>query len=691
MKKPICLTLLSVAALLGLAACSSNEVSSSNASSKEESNSSVASSSTNTSEAPVLEVSVSIVAPAKNTITVGDELQLQAQVENAKPGDTLTWKSSNNDVLSVDNTGKIKGVSKGEAQITASISGKTSEPITITVEAKIDSTAYPRFLELLTKAEAKDASKVSSLTLSVQNDEYHYQQNKDTKEWENVINRSNGTTWNASFYTDSKTSIETIETDKGENDIKTLHQYGIAHNRLVDVVSDFSNDKYTVNEQKSSSKEITNLEETNTFLNRGEFSKKIGALRYVLDNYFDGTSKFSSIEARRNASLEEKDGAYTLNTSEIVKDDVDNNVHMEYSMTIKLNAEGYLSSLSSHIKSYDSETDGSKRRLTFDTGVTLEETIGTRESMDLDLDKFFFKNKSDLIVFLGANPHANATEKITSFELNQKYFVIVQNNGTGSANIDPLTFVSATKDGQTAPEDSYILDGNALTIKKAGNFVFNYKTTLLNDFKIEVEIENHEITSLEFSPKPSYVFANRDDEDYLSENVIAGDTPFTLTANAGANDDTTIEFVTNEIGATVTKNASSPFSYTLHTTKPGKISLKAKSASGLETKVKEVNVFAYTDEGIASYLTKAKWNAVNTTYPYQTAEFALKEGSTTAGTFIMVDKNDKKITGSFEVKDQAVSLKVAKGSTATAAIVLSEGAKGIRLGMTSRMTFLIFN
>lgn len=686
MKKPISLTLLSVAALLGLAACASNEPSSS-VSSKENSNSSVASSSTNTSETPVLEVSVSIVAPAKNTIAVGDELQLQAQVENAKPGDTLTWKSSNNGVLSVDNTGKIKGVSKGEAQITASISGKTSEPITITVEAKIDSTAYPRFVELLTNAEAKDASKVSSLTLSVQNDEYHYQQNKDTKEWENVINRSNGTTWNASFYTDSKTSIETIEADKGENDIKTLHQYGIAHNRLVDVVSDFSNDNYTVNEQKSSSKEITNLEETNTFLNKGEFSKKIGALRYVLDNYFDGTSKFSSIEARRNASLEEKDGVYTLNTSEIVKDDVDNNVHMEYSMTIKLNAEGYLSSLSSHIKSYDSETDGSKRRLTFDTGVTLEETIGARESMDLDLDKFFFKNKSDLIVFLGANPYAN--QPITSFELNQKYFVIVQKNGTGSTNIDPLTFVSATKDGQAAPEDSYILNGNALTIKKAGSFVFNYKTTLLSDFKIEVEIENHEITSLEFSPKPTSATTRVKDKTYLSENIIAGDTPFTLTANAGADDDTTIEFATNEIDATVTKN--SPFSYTLHTTKPGKISLKAKSASGLETEVKEVNVFAYTDEGIASYLTKAKWNALNATSPYQTAEFTLKEGSTTAGTFIMVDNTGSKITGNFEVKDQAISLKDAKGATVKAAIVLSQGTNGIYLGMSSSMAFLMLN
>lgn len=455
----------------------------------------------------------------------------------------------------------------------------------------------------------------------------------------------------------------------------------------MDVVSDYSNDKYNVNEQKSSSKEITNVEETNAFLNKGEFSDSLGALRYVLDNYFDGTSKFSSIESRRNASLEEKEGVYTLNTSEIVKDDVDNNVHMEYSMSIKLNAEGYLSSMSAHVLSYDSETDGSKRRLTFDTGVTLEETIGARESSDLDLDKYFFKNKSDLILFLGENPYA--TQPVTSFELNKKYFVIVNKNGTGSINIDPLTLVSITKDGVAAPEDSYVLDGNALTIKKAGSFVFNYKTTLLSDFKIEVEIENHEITSLEFSPKPTFANTNVKDKTYLSENIIAGDTPFTLTANAGADDDTTIEFVTNEIGATVTKN--SPFSYTLHTTKPGKISLKAKSASGLETEVKEVNVFAYTDEGIASYLTKAKWNALNATFPYQTAEFTLKEGFTTAGTFIMVDNGGSKITGNFEVKDQAISLKDPKGGAVTAAIVLSQGTNGIYLGKFSRMAFLMLN
>lgn len=684
MKKPINIALLSVSALLGLAACTSNEPSSS-VSSKEDNNSSVVNSTA--SEEPVLEVSVSIVAPASNKITVGDELQLQAKVENAKPSDTLTWKSSNNDVLSVDNTGKIKGISKGEAQITASIAGKTSEPITITVEAKIDSTAYPRFLKLLTDAEAKDPSKVSKLTLSVQNDEYHYQQNKDTKEWENVINRSNGTTWNASFYTESKTSIETIKTDKGEKDIKTLHQYGIAHNRLVDVVSDYSNDKYSVNEQKSSSKEITNVEETNAFLNKGEFSESLGALRYVLDNYFDGTSKFSSIESRRNASLEEKEGVYTLNTSEIVKDDVNNNVHMEYSMSIKLNAEGYLSSMSAHVLSYDSETDGSKRRLTFDTGVTLEETIGARENSGLDLDKYFFKNKSDLILFLGENPYA--TQPVTSFELNKKYFVIVNKNGTGSINIDPLTLTSVTKDGVTAPEDSYVLDGNALTIKKAGSFVFNYKTTLLNDFKVEVEIESHEITSLEFSPKPSFLAMGAKDETYLSENVIVGDTTFTLTANAGADDDTTIEFVTNEIGATVTKNA--PFSYTLHTSKPGKVSLKAKSASGLETEVKEVNVFAYTDEGIASYLTKAKWNALNTSSLFQTAEFTLKEGSTTTGTFVLLRNTGDKLTGNFEVKDKAVSLTDSKGAAVKAAVVLSEGAKGIYLGVVSSRALLMLN
>ena len=107
--------------------------------------------------------------------------------------------------------------------------------------------------------------------------------------------------------------------------------------------------------------------------------------------------------------------------------------------------------------------------------------------------------------------------------------------------------------------------------------------------------------------------------------------------------------------------------------------------------MKEVNVFAYTDEGIASYLTKAKWNALNATSPYQTAEFTLKEGSTTAGTFILVNTAGSKITGNFEVKDQAVSLKVAKGSTAKAAIVLSQGTNGIYLGMSSRMAYLMLN
>ena len=179
------------------------------------------------------------------------------------------------------------------------------------------------------------------------------------------------------------------------------------------------------------------------------------------------------------------------------------------------------------------------------------------------------------------------------------------------------------------------------------------------------------------------------DKTYLSENIIAGDTPFTLTANAGADDDTTIEFVTNEIGATVTKNA--PFSYTLHATKPGKISLKAKSASGLETEVKEVNVFAYTDEGIASYLAKAKWNALNASSLFQTAEFTLKEGSTTTGTFVLLKNTGDELTGNFEVKDKAVSLKDAKGATVRAAIVLSEGAKGIYLGAVSNRANLMLN
>lgn len=688
MKKPIRLTLLSVSALLGLAAC--NQIGSSESSSTNTPSSVDSSVVKPSSEEPVAEVTISIVAPATTTITVGDTLQLEAHVENAKPSDTLTWKSSNNAVLSVDNTGKVEALAKGEAQITASISGKTSEPITITVEAKIDSTAYPRFLKLLTDAETKDPSKVSSLSLSEQNDEYHYQQNKDTQEWENVINRSNGTTWNASFYSDSKMSIETIKTDKGEADLKTLHQYGIAHNRLVDVVSDYSNDAYVMNDQKSSSKEIANQEEANAFLNKGKFNEKVGALRYVLDNYFDGASKFSSIEARRNASLEEKDGAYTLSTTEIIKDDVENNVHMEYVMSIKLDDEGYLSSLSAHVKSYDSETDGTKRRLTFDVTLSLEETIGERaEDSSFNLEQYFFTNKNDLTIFLGENPYA--TEPITNVKLNTKYYVLVSKNGGASINIDPIQLVSVTKDGQSASEDSYTLEGNTLTFQKSGNFVFTYKTTLLNDFKIEAEIESHDVTSLAFAPKPSFATTNTKNKTYLSNNIIAGDTPFTLEANEGADDDTTIEFVTNEIGATVTKDPSTPFGYILHTTKSGKVSLKGKSANGIETEVKEVNVFAYTDEGIASYLTSGKWSALNTASAYDSAEFTLAEGSTTSGTFVIVNSANSELTGSFEVKGKAVSLKDSKGTDAKAAIVLFEGANGIYLGLSSRMAYLMLN
>ena len=110
--------------------------------------------------------------------------------------------------------------------------------------------------------------------------------------------------------------------------------------------------------------------------------------------------------------------------------------------------------------------------------------------------------------------------------------------------------------------------------------------------------------------------------------------------------------------------------------------------------MKEVNVFAYTDEGITSYLTKAKWNALNASSPYQTAEFTLKEGSTTAGTFILVNTSGSKVTGNCEVKDQAVSLKDAKGGTVKAAIVLSQGANGIYLCMSSSssgMGYLMLN
>lgn len=77
--------------------------------------------------------SVSIDRPDKTTISVGETLTLAATVLPEDATDNaVTWKSDTESVATVD-AGVVKGVSAGEAKITATAGGVESEAVTVTV------------------------------------------------------------------------------------------------------------------------------------------------------------------------------------------------------------------------------------------------------------------------------------------------------------------------------------------------------------------------------------------------------------------------------------------------------------------------------------------------------------------------------------------------------------------------------
>ncbi|MGO4923348.1 Ig-like domain-containing protein, partial [Bifidobacterium choerinum] len=85
---------------------------------------------------PVESVSISGtgVSGNKATIKVGAGLKLNAAVLPANASDkTVTWRSSNASVASVDADGNVRGVSAGNAGITAMAGGKTAS-IIVTVQ-----------------------------------------------------------------------------------------------------------------------------------------------------------------------------------------------------------------------------------------------------------------------------------------------------------------------------------------------------------------------------------------------------------------------------------------------------------------------------------------------------------------------------------------------------------------------------
>jgi len=86
---------------------------------------------------------VEIVAP-QNSITLGSTLQFTVKIQNTSgqdlTGRTVVWSSSNPSILSVNATGLASALAAGTAQITATVDGIASLPISVEVTSNASTT-----------------------------------------------------------------------------------------------------------------------------------------------------------------------------------------------------------------------------------------------------------------------------------------------------------------------------------------------------------------------------------------------------------------------------------------------------------------------------------------------------------------------------------------------------------------------
>ena len=697
MKKHLNVVLLSVSALMGLVACSTNvedsnvssEPSSSNVEDSKDSQN-VTSSEKETPSSSSKEgivTTITINEPASKELVEGDVLRLTATITNEVAGAKIQWISSNTQIATIDENGNLTAIKEGEVSISAKYNEVTSSPITFTIKKKEHVDAYGNIMSLLRAADALDSTKISSLILTNAFNEYNLRQDETTKEWINDINMSKETDYSSSFYSNDIATIETTTKEKGENDRKTLHTYGKAHDLFIDAVSDFSNEQYSFSNLKSNSYKMTDNTpisgeisnyDANMQLTKGIYNGSNGAIAYIIDNFFSNDSIFASSSAKENATFAEENNVYTIASEEITKDSLDANVYNYYSFSFTFDDAGYLLSANGKMETYNSSTeDGSKGRKTGETIISLRQTLGERSANnEINLEDFFLKNKRDITVSFAENPYGSA---IDTLELGTKYFITkTAKLASISLNIDKVTLSSVTKNGVTATNEDYTFDDPAITFKKAGEYVLTFKSTLVDDITLEANFEDstNNAQTLSWASKPSYASTYNLDTSYLPEAVLAGDIQFSFDAEPyNADDDSSVEFVSNEIGATVTKNSDS-FSYTMHTSNGGKVSLKGKCASGAETEVKEVTVFANTDEGIKAFLVNKPFFALNETGAFSKVTFLENgdvnyEGSSYNGTATYEVKN-----GAVTVNNSKSGLKYVKVTPGTGYLITALNARG---------------
>lgn len=139
MKKKTVITSLLALTFLSLAACAPSPDSPSSSEAGESSSVSSADASSNesseASSAPEV-LTVSILAPEKTVLEIGEEEILEAKVEGSASEHRINWYSSAPEVLSVTQQGKIIALAAGTSEVTAKVGEFSSAPLLITVNRK---------------------------------------------------------------------------------------------------------------------------------------------------------------------------------------------------------------------------------------------------------------------------------------------------------------------------------------------------------------------------------------------------------------------------------------------------------------------------------------------------------------------------------------------------------------------------
>lgn len=139
MKKKTVITSLLALTFLSLAACAPSPDSPSSSEARESSSVSSADASSNESSeaSSVPEVlTVSILAPEKTVLEIGEDETLEAKVEGSASEHRINWYSSAPEVLSVTQQGKIIALAAGTSEVTAKVGEFSSAPLLITVNRK---------------------------------------------------------------------------------------------------------------------------------------------------------------------------------------------------------------------------------------------------------------------------------------------------------------------------------------------------------------------------------------------------------------------------------------------------------------------------------------------------------------------------------------------------------------------------